>query len=121
MDQQESLAFIREYFHQLFDLRNIDAIDHYLDRDYYDDDIGDPQVDHIQNSKEFLKNLFIKNPTIGVDVKDAISRDNVITAYLEWYVTKNDTRLTLRKGVAIFVLRGKKILKRHTFIYASVE
>jgi hypothetical protein len=121
MDQQESLAFIQEYFHQLFDLHNIDALDIYLDSDYFDDDIGDPHIDHIQNSKEFLKNLFNKTPTLGVDVKDAISRDNVITAYLEWYLTENGTRMTLRKGVAIFVLRGKKILKRHTFIYASGE
>jgi len=40
MDNQESLEFIRENFDELFGKRNINALDLYLDKDYFDDDIG---------------------------------------------------------------------------------
>jgi hypothetical protein len=117
MNNQESLAFIREYFDELFGKRNVDALDVYLDRNYFDDDIGDPNVDHIQNGKEYLRKLFQERPGIGVDVKDAITRDGVISAFLEWFVVENDVKRTIRKGVAIFVVHHRKIQKRHTYIY----
>ena len=117
MNHQESLEFIRKYFDELFGKRNVDALDVYLDQDYFDDDIGDPNVDHIKNSKEYLLTLFREKPSIGVDVKDVISRDGVISAFLEWFVTEKDVKRVIIKGVAIFVLRGQKILKRHTYIY----
>ena len=117
MNNQESLEFIRGYFDELFGKRNVDALDIYLDKDYFDDDIGDPDIDHIKSSKEFLENLFREKPTIGIDVKEAIAQDDVISAFLEWFVIENDAKRTIRKGVAIFVIRNQKILKRHTYIY----
>ena len=117
MNNQESLEFIRNYFEELFGRRNVDALDAYLDPEYFDDDIGDPGVDHIKNSKEYLLNLFREKPTIGVEVKDAVTRDDVISAFLEWFVAENGARRVILKGVAIFVLRDQKILKRHTYIY----
>ena len=117
MKDRESLEFIRGYFDELFGKRNVDALDVYLDPEYFDDDIGDPDIDHIQSSKEFLENLFRENPTIGVDVINVMARADVIAAFLEWFVVENDVKRILRKGVAIFVLRDQKILKRHTFIY----
>jgi hypothetical protein len=117
MNNQEALEFIRKYFDELFGKRNINALDVYLDKDYFDDDIGDPSVDHIQNSKEFLAALFRQRPGLGVDVKDAIVHDDVIAAFLEWVVNENDVKRTIRKGVAIFVVKDQKILKRHTYVY----
>lgn len=117
MNSQESLEFVRKYFDELFGKRNVDVLDQYLDQEYFDDDIGDPTVDHIKNSKEFLNELFRKQPTIGVEVLDAIARDDVISAYLQWYVRENNHKRTIRKGVAIFVLRDQRILKRRTFVY----
>ena len=118
MDNQESLEFVRTYFDELFEKHNTNALDHYLDPDYFDDDIGNPAVDHVKCSKEFLEDLFRRQPTIGVQVLDAIIRDDVISAYLEWYILENNNKRTIRKGVAIFrVNREHKILKRHTFIY----
>jgi len=117
MNNQEALEYIRTYFDELFGKRNLDALDTFLDKNYFDDDIGDPTVDHIQNGKEFLADLFNKQPTIGVEVKDAISQDNVITAFLDWFIVEQDRRKILYKGVAIFVLNDRKILKRHTYIY----
>lgn len=117
MNNQESLELIRNYFDELFGRRNVDALDAYLDPEYFDDDIGDPGVDHIKNSKEYLLNLFREKPTIGVEVKDAVTRDDVISAFLEWFVAENGARRVILKGVAIFVLRDQKILKRHTYIY----
>jgi hypothetical protein len=117
MNNQESLAFIREYFDELFGKRNIDALDVYLDKEYFDDDIGDPSVDHIKTSKEYLRKLFREKPTMGVDVKDTITRDGVISAFLAWFVCENNTKRIIRKGVAIFVVNNCKILKRHTYVY----
>jgi hypothetical protein len=117
MNNQESLEFVRTYFDELFGKQNIDALDVYLDPDYFDDDIGDPKVDHIKNSKEFLAALFRKNPTIGVDVIAAITQEEVISAFLEWFVMEKDAKRVIRKGIAIFVVRNRKILKRHTYIY----
>jgi hypothetical protein len=121
MNNQEGLEFIRKYFDELFGKRNIEALDVYLDKDYFDDDIADPTLDHIKNSKEFLAELFRQKPTIGVDVKDAIVRDNVISAFLEGFVEENRVKRTIRKGVAIFVVKDQKILKRHTYVYFEEE
>ncbi len=117
MNNQESLEFIRSYFDELFGKRNLDALNIYLDANHFDDDIGDPNVDHIQNSREYLQALFREKPTIGVDVKDAMIQDDVICAFLEWFVCENNVKKTLKKGVAIFVLRNGKILKRHNYLY----
>ena len=117
MNNEESLEFVREYFDELFGKRNPEALDFYLDKDYFDDDIGDPNIDHIKASKEYLGNLFRQKPTIGVDVKDAMAQDNVISAFLEWYVLENSLKRTIIKGVAILVIQDQKILKRHTYIY----
>jgi hypothetical protein len=117
MNNQEGLEFIRKYFDELFGKRNIDALDVYLDQDYFDDDIGNPNVDHLENAKAYLQELFREKPTIGVDVKDAITRDDVITAFLEWFVQENSVTRIIRKGVAIFIVSNQKILKRHTYIY----
>lgn len=117
MNSEESFKFVQKYFDELFEKRNVDALDEYLDPDYFDDDIGDPAIDHIQSSKEFLKELFRKQPTIGVEVLDAMTRDDVISAYVEWFIRENNNKQIIRKGVAIFRLRDQRILKRHTFVY----
>jgi len=117
MNNQESLEFVRQYFEELFGQRNIDALDKFLDETYFDDDIGDPNVDHIRNSKEYLAELFRTRPAIGVDVKDAITRDDVVSAFLEWFDIDNNTKRVFRKGIAIFVIRDRRILKRHTYVY----
>jgi hypothetical protein len=117
MEDKEAFVFVRDYFFELFEKRNISALDQYLDKEYWDDDIGEEGVDHIENSKTFLKDLFNKNPNITVIVKKAICQDNVITAYLEWG-NKSEAKVdVLRKGIAVFVLKGNRIIKRHTYIY----
>ncbi len=117
MNDQEALSYLRGYFEQLFGQRNVDALDVYLDPEYFDDDIGDPTVNHIENSRQYLLSWFSREPTIGVAVKDAVTQDNVISAFLEWYITPQGARKTLMKGVAIFVLQDQKIIRRHTYMY----
>jgi predicted SnoaL-like aldol condensation-catalyzing enzyme len=89
----------------------------YLDEKYRDDDIGPECKDHIRDSKEFLANIFKRNPTIQIEVIKVVTRDNVVSAYLEWSVEANGKKKVIRKGIGIFVVKDKKILKRHTFIY----
>jgi hypothetical protein len=117
MNDQESFEYIRRYFEELFVQHNVDALDEYLDPDYFDDDIGDPAIDHIANSKEYMRQWFMAQPSIGVEVSSARAKDNVISAFLQWHVRENGFKRVIRKGVAISVLRDRKILKRHTFIY----
>ncbi|GAP12678.1 protein containg SnoaL-like domain [Longilinea arvoryzae] len=117
MTNAQALDFIRDYFDELFVKHNVDALDVYLHPDYSDDDIGPGEADPIQNSKNFLRDWFEKEPTIRVAVKDAMVQDDVITAFLEWYRTEKGVRQTIQKGVAIFVVKDRQILKRHTFIY----
>jgi SnoaL-like domain len=117
MNNQEGLEFIRNYFDELFRKRNLDALDTYLDKDYFDEDIGDGAVDHIRNSKAYLTKLFKTRPSVGVDVKDAITQDNVISAFLEWFVVENNAKRVIMKGVAIFEVHGVRIQKRHTYLY----
>ena len=121
MNHQEGLDYIRGYFEQLFGQRNVGALDVYLAPDYFDDDIGGPPANHLENSKHFLLDWFSKEPNIMVAVKDAITQDEVISAFLEWYVTVQGVRKTLMKGVAIFVLRDRQIIKRHTYIYEDQQ
>jgi hypothetical protein len=117
MNRTESLAYVKNYFHEIFEHKNIDAIDSFVDREYFDDDIGDPKVDHIENSKKFLSDLFTTKPNIGVRVDSAIEKDGVTTSFIEWYEKKDDENEVIRKGIVIFVLRNGKILRRHTFLY----
>jgi len=119
MTNQEALQYLRDYFAELFTHHNLDALDEYLAPAYFDDDIGDPNADHLQNSKDYLSALFKAKPSIGVEVIDAIARENVISAFLDWTVTENNQKRVVRKGVAIFILKGQKIARRHTFVYAE--
>ncbi|MBN2444321.1 MAG: nuclear transport factor 2 family protein [Spirochaetales bacterium] len=89
MNHNDAFVYLKEYFHDLFVKRSIDALDNYLHPDYHDDDIGDNGENHIENTKSFLKDLFKRNPSIGMDVKKAVIEDNVITAYLNWYIQKD--------------------------------
>jgi hypothetical protein len=120
MDQSQALDFIRNYFHQLFDLHDLKALDEYLHKDYFDDDIGDPSVNHLQNSKDYLADLFKLDPLIKVKVVDGLFHDNVITTYLEWYREEAGRQQSVYKGVAMFVIQDDKIIKRHTFIYQQL-
>jgi len=117
MDNAQALTFLRRYFEDLFVRRNVDALDEYLHREYFDGDIGESASDHVRNSKEFLKRWFAEEPTIGVEVKDAVTHDGVISAFLEWSVAGNGIRTPLQKGVAVFALKDGKIIRRNTFIY----
>ncbi len=117
MNNQQALEFIREYFDELFVKRNLDALDVYMDKDYFDDDYGVPDADHVQNAREYLTAVFKERPTIGVDVHEALVRDDVISAYLDWTVCEDGVKRVIRKGVAIFVVKNEKIVHRHTFAY----
>lgn len=117
MNDQEALEFIKGYFDDLFVKRDVTALDRYLDKNYFDHDIGDPSIDHIQNSKQYLQKLFEREPSIGVNVIRVMTHDEVITAFLEWTMVKDRVRRATMKGVASFLIRNGRILKRHTFIY----
>lgn len=117
MDKDAAEKFIRNYFHALFVEKDIDSLDDYLDKDYWDDDIGSTDVNHIQSSKEFLRALFIDDPTRGVEVKSVMTFDDTITSYLHWYTMTGGGKTIVRKGVAIFEMCGTKIRKRHTYTY----
>ncbi len=119
MTNAQALEFIRNYFDELFVEHNVEALDVYLHPDYSDDDIGPDDANHIQNSKEYLRGWFQREPTVRVAVLDAMAQDNVISAFLEWYRTENGVRAMIQKGVAIFVLKDRQIIKRHTFIYTG--
>ena len=121
MNDSEALSFLREYFAALFIRHDLEVIDTYMAPDYFDDDIGDPNVNHLQCSKDFLADLFMRMPGIGVEVKSACCRDDVISAYLNWTLDENGQHRVIKKGVAIFVLRDRQIIKRHTFLYYSEE
>lgn len=117
MQNDEAINYLRGYFDELFINHNVDALNRYLHPDYFDDDIGDPAVDHIQNSKDYLRARIKEQPCMRVEVVDAIIHDDVITAYLIWHITENGRQKVLHKGVAIFVLKDGRMLKRHTFLY----
>ncbi len=117
MNDQEAFEYIKGYFNDLFSQRDLAALDRYLDKEYLDDDIGDPTVDQIENSKQFLRELFRNKPTIGVDVIRAVSHDGVIAAFLVWHVHENGVKRVIMKGVANFQMRGQRVLKRQTFLY----
>jgi len=109
--------FLKEYFNTLFVKKRLDRLDDYLDKDYFDSDIGPGVKDHVKNSKEYLPALLEKYPGIRVLVKHAVRFSDVICAHLHWTILKDSKRIVWKKGAAVFVLRGGKILKRSTFIY----
>jgi hypothetical protein len=117
MNDQEAFVFIKCYFHELFVQRDLSALDRHLHPRHHDDDIGDAEKDHIANSKRYLTALFEKRPTMNVEVHKAMIENNVISADLEWFYTEKGERKTWMRGVACFVLEGKQIIRRHTFIY----
>ena len=117
MKTGEAKTFIEAYFHELFENRDITALDRYLAKDYWDDDIGEEGIDHITNSKAFLQNLFQTRPKVKVRVGDVMIKDEVLAAYLEWYEREGEVEDVFRKGIALFEIKNMKIVKRHTYIY----
>ena len=87
----------------------------YLHKDYGDDDIGESDANHIENSKRYLLELFKNNPQINVDVVKTMSMDGTIAAYLQWYIAgERGEKDIIRKGIAIFEIEDHHIRKRHT-------
>ena len=121
MNDEQAAAFLTEYFNMLFIHRDLDRLDEYLHTDYWDDDIGDPDVDHIENGKQYLLKLFERKPNVGVKVTRAVIMDNVITAYLEWYDDFQTPESLWLKGIGLFEMDCGKIVKRHTYIYQKNE
>lgn len=119
MNDEEAKLFIVDYFEEIFTKRNISSLDSFLHKDYWDDDIGDPNVNHIENSKEYLANLFKENKDIDIDVDRVMSFENTIVAYLTWYENKNKEKMILRRGVVIFEVEKARIKKRHTYLYSK--
>ncbi len=117
MNNQQALDFMRGYFHRLFVMRDVDALDDYLHPEYFDEDIGAGVADHIRDSKEYLRDWFERTPGIGVDVLEAMAQGEVITAFLDWFVQEGGEKNLIQKGVAVFVLRDGKIYRRHTFMF----
>ena len=115
--KNEADAFITNYFKKLYIEHDIESLGAFLDAAYWDDDIGVEENDHIKNSKEYLKILFEDNPTIGIDIIEVTVHDNVISAYLTWFVKNEEKLEIIRKGIAIFEMNIMKISKRHTYIY----
>jgi len=121
MNDREATRFIEEYFSSLFMERDVDVLDRYLHPDYWDDDCGQEGINHIEDSKEYLRDLFSRIPTVGVSVGRVTAEGNVITAFLDWTLEDADVITTWKRGIAIFVLEGDRIRKRHTYIYDSRE
>ncbi|NNG01961.1 MAG: nuclear transport factor 2 family protein [Desulfobacteraceae bacterium] len=119
MTAAQADRFIKDYFFELFEKRNIEALDQYLHEDYWDDDIGETGVDHLENSKRYLSNLFQQFPSIRVDVLNSAVEHDVITAYLEWSYKMDSRKVIWKRGIGIFVLNSNTIIKRHTYIYYS--
>jgi len=121
MDDDEAFDFVYDYFNEVFNKRNADALDQFLDGDYWDADIGAEKRDHVRGSKEYLTAFFRNNPDVMIEVVKVMSRDNVITAFLEWYEESGRDRRILKKGVGIFVMKGQKIQKRATHLYFNAD
>ncbi len=119
--QKQAEAFVKRYFELLFVDRDIESLDLNLDPNYWDDDIGKQGINHIQNSKEYLQQLFIKNPTIGVEVGNILTQDSTITSYVSWFILNGKERKVIKKGIAIFEMKNWKIAKRHTYVYFEEE
>ncbi len=117
MTDKEAFAFISAYFHDLFDARDLSALDRYLSPDYFDDDIGPSCADHVGNSRRYLSDWFSREPTVGVTVNKAMISHDVISADLEWHTGEDIGGKTLMRGVACFVIRDGRITHRHTFMY----
>jgi hypothetical protein len=121
MTDRQALAFIRKYFDDLFVKRDPQTLDVYLHPDYADDDIGAGTADHWGNAKRFLEDLFRRKPTIAVTVHKAMINNDVISADLEWFERPGGIKRTWMKGIGIFTLKGRRILRRHTFIYFTTD
>jgi hypothetical protein len=117
MDDNEAFIFVSAYFKELFTNKNVGILDKYLHKDYWDDDIGNSDVNHIENSKVFLKNMFYINPSIDVEVKKVQILEKIITAYIEWFNYDKNEKQILMKGIVIFELKDLQIIKRHTYMY----
>jgi len=117
VNDKEAEKYLREYFPRLFNKRDLSAIDEYLAKGYWDDDIGNHDDDHVRNSKEYLKKWFEDEPTIKIEIKRVIIEDEIITAYLHWYTDDGRKKETKIKGIGMFLIENGKIKKRHNYIY----
>jgi hypothetical protein len=109
--------FLSDYFTDLFVNRDLSTIDKYLDKNHFDYDIGPSVKYHIENSKQYLLELFKRRPTIRVKVLKVKTIDNVACAQLRWYETIEKKEKIWLEGVATFLIIDKKIVKRNTLIY----
>ena len=109
--------FLQNYFDGLFIKKDLSFIDKYMDQEYFDYDIGPSVKDHIKNSKEFLKDIFEKQPNLRVIVKKVKRIGSILCAQLQWVIIENRIKKLYMEGIATFEIKKQKIRKRNTLIY----
>lgn len=114
MTDEEAHVFIKSYFGDLFGSKNVEVLDTYLHKDYYDYDIGAEEQDHIGNSKAYLTSMFDRHPTIDVRVVKTMCHRDTIASFLEWYVLVDGVETIKSRGVGIFEIAEGKIRRRAT-------
>jgi DNA-binding phage protein len=121
MNTQEATEYIRNYFKKIFKDHDLSYLDDILHPEYWDDDIGIEGENHIENSKNYLKEVFETINEANVEVTNVNTKDNIISAYLEWTRNEKNKRIVYMKGIGIFEINNRKIIKRHTYIYQRTE
>lgn len=84
MNSHEAKKYLENYFHKLYVDHDVDYLEEALDPQYWDDDIGAENENHIENSKTYLRKMFAADPSINVIVGETTIKENVISSFLEW-------------------------------------
>ncbi len=110
--------FLRNFFTELYEEKDLSCLDRYLHPDYFDYDIGAGVKDHLRNSKEYVLRKYEEDPGFRVAVKRVRKLGRAYCARLVWLSSENGSEKTLFEGIATFLIEDGRIRRRGTFLYA---
>ncbi len=105
MEAQAAKAAIREYFHRLFDLKDLDVCEALLAPEYVDHDAPADTPPGPADPRRFLTEFLRHYPDMRVEVQDILAEGNKVAVRNTWRGTHPETgELFWQMGIAIFRL-----------------
>jgi predicted SnoaL-like aldol condensation-catalyzing enzyme len=121
MEAEQAKAVVQEYFHRLFNLKDLSVCEALLAPDYVDHDAPPDTPPGPADPRRYLTEFLCTYPDMQVEVKDILAEGHKVAVRNVWRGTHKDTgQLFHQMGIAIWRLSEAGQLAERWSAYTSL-